>query len=423
MKIAIASASLAVIGAASVTAQYAPGLSPQQTAKPWSVSASLRGFYDDNYTTTPVSSESYGVEVSPSLSYNIALDTTYIGLGYQYRARYFEAPSRTDQSHIVNGKVSHAISERWKLDVENSFAVAQEPEIIEGAGAISTLRRIEGDNIRNRASASLSGQLTDVLDTRLSYQNLILDYELEDGDLVGSPAAPIPSSSLSSLLDRMENTVSLDILWKWQPQTAVVLGYQYRDVQYTSDGSIGAIALGGIAPASSRDNTGHYVYTGLDQNFSQTLKGQVRLGARFNEWDSTDTTSPYARANLNYNYSPGSVAQIGVVHDRNSTDVSLLSAGAPTLDQISTIIHGSVSHRITGKLTVSVIGQLQFSKFEGGAVDGLRDDVYVLGLNVNYEINKFIAAEAGYNYDELSSDLNNRGFDRNRVYIGLRASY
>ena len=51
MKKIIASVGLVAAGAASVQAQYAPGLTSQEMTKPWSLSASLRGFYDDNYLT------------------------------------------------------------------------------------------------------------------------------------------------------------------------------------------------------------------------------------------------------------------------------------------------------------------------------------------------------------------------------------
>jgi len=46
-----------------------------------------------------------------------------------------------------------------------------------------------------------------------------------------------------------------------------------------------------------------------------------------------------------------------------------------------------------------------------------------LGLNLEYRFNPHLSAEAGYNYDRLDSDLQTRGFDRNRVYIGVKASY
>ena len=65
MKKLIASAGLVALGTAGLHAAYAPGLTEQQTSKPWTVSASLRGFYDDNITTASISTnrqESFGFD-------------------------------------------------------------------------------------------------------------------------------------------------------------------------------------------------------------------------------------------------------------------------------------------------------------------------------------------------------------------------
>jgi len=52
------------------------------------------------------------------------------------------------------------------------------------------------------------------------------------------------------------------------------------------------------------------------------------------------------------------------------------------------------------------------------------------GVNMTYEINKFVALEGGYNFDRLDSELSsvhnsgwNRSYTRNRVYIGIRGTY
>src|SRR6266581_1799855 len=81
MKKIIASARLAALGAASVQAAYAPGLSPQEKSKAWTISGTLRGFYDDNPTLSigADKQESWGLEMSPSLAVNLALDQTLIG--------------------------------------------------------------------------------------------------------------------------------------------------------------------------------------------------------------------------------------------------------------------------------------------------------------------------------------------------------
>ena len=51
MKKFLTSAGFIALGVSGLQAAYAPDLTPMEASKPWSVSAALRGFYDDNYTT------------------------------------------------------------------------------------------------------------------------------------------------------------------------------------------------------------------------------------------------------------------------------------------------------------------------------------------------------------------------------------
>jgi long-subunit fatty acid transport protein len=51
------------------------------------------------------------------------------------------------------------------------------------------------------------------------------------------------------------------------------------------------------------------------------------------------------------------------------------------------------------------------------------DQLYVIGLNVEYQFNPHLSAMVGYNYDLLNSDVDFRDFDRNRVYLGVTARY
>jgi uncharacterized protein (PEP-CTERM system associated) len=109
---------------------------------------------------------------------------------------------------------------------------------------------------------------------------------------------------------------------------------------------------------------------------------------------------------------------VGARHSRIATDAS-------ALDQENTTAYGSFNYRVLPPLTASLIGQYQYNTFENGSLS-FRDkseNFWLLGLNLTYEINRFLAAEAGYNYDRLDSDLGFRSFTRNRVYVGLRASY
>ena len=132
-----------------------------------------------------------------------------------------------------------------------------------------------------------------------------------------------------------------------------------------------------------------------------------------------NAVNPYADASLTYIYMKNSSVQFGIRHARQQTD-------AFSMDSEATTLYASVSQEITAKLKASLLGQYQNSAFGNAFSATYQDqaeDYFSAGLNLEYAINQYLAAETGYNFDRLSSDLNTRSFTRNRIYIGLRASY
>lgn len=442
MKKLITSAGLVVLGAASLKAQQvyapAPGLTSTQLSKPWSVSAAIRGFYDDNYALTPSHGipnglggttkpqDSFGFEVSPSAGLNWAMEQTYIGVSYTYGLKYYEdrPEHKYDQTHQASVKLSHAFTDRYKLDISDSIVATKEPDLVAPSAAPNSIIRSREDVIRNYGSASLSAGLTDQLGLVLGYSNTYYDYSDEG------------AGSLSALLDRQEHLASLNFRWTLHPQTVLILGYQFGLVDYSGDEDTGIVNTefprhgSPDLKSDERNAYSHYVYLGVDHNFNSQLDASLRLGAQLTEYynlpgKDKDTISPYADGNITYKMTPDSWVQVGVRHARVATD------GA-ALDQENTTFYGSLNYRILPPLTASLLGQYQYNTFEEGeaAFAGsnitFKDKVenfWLVGINVAYEINKFLAAEIGYNYDHLDSDLDFRSFSRNRVYVGLRASY
>jgi hypothetical protein len=425
------SAGIVALAAASVQAQnLAPAAGSQEATKPWSISATLRGFYDDNYATAPESLErdSFGFEVSPSASLNLIRDQTALGLNYVYSMRWYEArdndglPS-ADHAHQFNAKLSHAFTPRFKLDLSDSLVFAQEPELVESTatGIPASFLRGDGDVWRNNAMGSLSAGITENITAVLGYANEYFDYD-EEG-----------LNSRSALLDRMEHRGTANLRFVVLPQTVAVAGYQYEVVDYRSKDPIGP--LPGLTYSAK-----HYIYGGVDQGITPTLNASLRAGAQYTKYDDLNVVrqlnpnvednswSPYVDANATWVYTPGSYAQLGVRHQLAQTDVGFIGT-TPNLDSESTSIYGSVSHRIHGGLIASVIASYQHSNYDQNQADEFSDDYFLAGINLTYEINKFLAVEAGYNFDYLDSELDDnaardfRSFKRNRVYVGVRGTY
>ena len=419
MKKIIASASLAALGVASVQAAYAPGLSPQEKSKAWTISGTLRGFYDDNPTASVKADkqESWGLELSPSLAVNIALDQTLIGFNYTYDMRYYEARRNNDadHSHHVSLKINHTITERYKVEVGDTLNYAQEAELQGIVSNPTGTLRTEQNYLHNVGHLAFTAELTPILGVVAEYQNDYWDYDQEG------------NGSLSALLDRVEHLGSISARWQAMPNTVGLLTYSYGVIDHNSDQSLRL--AGGSPLAETRDSHSHYVSVGAEQNFTSQLTGKARIGAQFTDYPNALPTqddrvvNPYADASASWTYNPGSYLQLGIRHQRNATDVGIGTAGAPVQDQESTGVYGVVNHRIGPNLTGSLLGQFQHSSFRGGGLDGKIDTLGLVGINFAYQVNEFITAEAGYNYDRLDSDLAGRSYTRNRVYFGLRASY
>ena len=57
----------------------------------------------------------------------------------------------TDQTHQLNAKLDHEFSERYKVQLNESFVISQEPQVIDPAVETTPLR-VPGNNIRNTGS-------------------------------------------------------------------------------------------------------------------------------------------------------------------------------------------------------------------------------------------------------------------------------
>ena len=432
---------------AAVRGQNVTGLTPQQASKWWTVSASLRGFYDDNYSFQPNGGNrkgSQGVEISPTLSMNLPLEQTLIRGDYTYRLNYFaDRPgSAIDQYHDFFARVNHKFTPVQTVNLEENFTFSNEPQIGGNNAAQATFRR-DSDWFRNRFGVAYNSRLSRRLGFEIGYDITSYDYKEDRGDKLVYPDLSLGAgsnvtltnrvNSLSALLDRVDHLIRIEPQYIFSETTFAFLGYQFGFSDYTSQDSISQIIPNPFfAPFSTnrfvtvpksgsiRDTVTHYGYVGLQHNFSRQLNGAMRVGVVYADHFNLNETSlsPYADLSVSYNYLPGSFAKFGLKHDRNATDIS----GAA--DQIATTTYLSVNHRITPRITASTLVTYQLSELSGGTLDGANFSYLTLSLSVDYKIMENLFANAAYQYDAVSGDSNvYQDATRNRVWVGARIAY
>lgn len=460
MKKFIVTTGLVAISAAGLqSAAGASALSP----KAWTISATLRGFYDDNYASIGTGSRgSVGAELSPTISFNMPLAQTDLGMRYTYGLYYYQdrqdiGLNAFDQSHQFELWVNHKFNTRWSLTARDSFAIGQEPELLNTSS--STPFRITGDNMANHANFSLETQWSHKFSTTVHYANAWVDYQNSGG--VTTPVPPVPgavqavgypintpglddgsfnsvAASLAGKLNRVEQSVGIDFSWLLGVRSSVFVGYNFGLVNYTGNEDIAAFnyldttgaARSLIYRSDSRDSMSHYGYVGFSHEFTPNIAGTLRAGVNWTDSFNNPLTddpslSPYLDMNVSYTFVPGSYIQLGATHDINSTDVTDPSAsnGKITSYQQSTVVFLDVNHKFNSKLSATAIGRFQDAQYQGGAHNNQHDQTYGVSVNIHYQINRHLSTEVGWNYDDIISGLAARGYARNRYYLGLTALY
>ena len=429
MKKLFVSVGLIAAGTASLQAAYAPNWN-STSASMWSVSATLRGFYDDNYTTASSGAKvgSFGMELTPQISLNVPLQQTELGVRYIYGLYYYQERQNRgqnpfDQTQQFDLWVDHAFTERWQVRVQDTFAMGQEPELIDPNTSVTT--RTDGNNFSNTGTIDLHTDWTRLFSTELGYQNSLFDYENNGGNFL--------DPSLAGLLNRIEQSAWLDLQWMVRPETMLLVGGRFALVNYTGDEQIafspplGIITGNPFYYSQNRDSRSYIGYLGFQHaflpNLSVNAQGGIEYTESYNDPLSSPTLSPYAVLSAVYTYAPGSYAQIGFTEYQSATDVIRPDAqGRITQNQQSSTVYASINQKLTPKLLGTVIGRWQHSIFNGGFYNNQTSDYYNFGVNLSYSFTPHFSGEAGYNFDDVQSQAEGN-YTRNRVYLGVSASY
>jgi hypothetical protein len=374
--------------------------------KPWTASASLRGFYDDNIFTANSKAlggaakiDSFGFDISPSVTYGRTMDTTSFDLGYTYLARWFEnrPGSSWDQNHNASVELNHTFSTRAKVNVSDVFVSAQDPAQSADSGLVL---RAEGDNISNAASVSFELAATDQIIANASYRNNLFDYD---------------RAVFANSLNRVEHLPALDLSYLFSEATSAALGYQFGIYDFDAD----------------RDFNSHIIYAGIRHTFTQSFYGSLNAGVQVTDFDDAGvetSTTPYLDGKLVYQYSPGSDITFNVRHSVNATDVYLEPTGKRLVaaNQQTTLFRLAWAHAFTARVKGTLIGQFQNATFNGGTAGGATETYLTLGTALGYAVSPNVTVDVSYFHDTLNSSPllgYDRGYGRNRLLLGVTARF
>jgi hypothetical protein len=383
-------------------AQYeaSPGT---RTGKPFTVSADLREQYDTNIFTSSTDPQySWETIMSPRVVFDYPMDETLFQASYEFDATYYanRPGDKWDFAHDALLRVAHSFSPRFDIDVRDNFTYGQESSITSG----SVTQRYQGNFFENLGSIAGTYKWTDRFSTVTTYQNTLLQYQ---------------DATVADTNNYMQNGISQDFKLTITPETTGVLNFTWTNTAYDT---------------IPRSNNDYIISAGADHYFTPELLFSGRAGVEVTDfWNPaiSDQLGPYANLQFIWNYAQKSNVSIGYTHREALTDFS--AYGTQRTNQFN----GGVTHYITPKLSAGLNFVYILGMYEGDTAFGpsaaalggsnYDENTWQVNLNLGYEINTWLSAQAGYIHSEIDSDIPTsvaqRSYDREQYYIGLRGTY
>ena len=360
-------------------------------AAPVTYSAGLGVGYDHlNYKASDVGDiSSPFMQGSLGATFNGIDEQTPWTLGLDFGSIYYfddtSRDSNTDYSGRISFNISHAVSQRLKLT--DSFYATYEVEPNFGVGA-STARR-NGQYLYGYNNFAVTYAWSERFSSTTSYTVDTIRYD---------------DSAIGKFEDRISHLVAQQFSWAHSKTTSWVGEYRFRTTIYDQ--------------ASTSDYISHYVLAGIDQAWSERTTGSVRAGAEFYSSDRSDETAPYGELSISHRASEKTSVQL---FSSVGFDGSELGAFGSRRSYRTGI---NANHKVSDRLTLNGGVNYVYSQFNGsGSAPDISEHELSATAGIGYRIWDNVSLDATYSHSLINSDDSLRDYDRDRVSLGVQASF
>jgi len=227
---------------------------------------------------------------------------------------------------------------------------------------------------------------------RADYSNFLVNYE----------------ASRNDFRDRLDNSLSGYVFYKFRPKTAAFLQYRFIDVDYDN-------------PVLSNSKE-HHVFGGLQWDITPKTWGGFRGGYGIKDTaDHEKEKDLILEALINHNFTPKTSINLTASRRTNETNI-------PTTDFIfSNSIGVEYRQRFTSRfnatMNFSYINDSYRDKLTFGGVTKKReDDYYGAGIALQYALGDLLKLDTGYQYNRRESSFSEFDYINNTVFFRVTGS-
>jgi hypothetical protein len=226
-------------------------------------------------------------------------------------------------------------------------------------------------------------------------------------------------NSAGMLQDRVENTFGNEFRFLLTPVTGLVGEYRLQLISYTQ-------------AQNPLDSTTHFVLGGFDHTFNPRLNVAVRAGAQFRTYsDGGSRNSPYVEGNLNY--AVGRRTTVSWTNHYGLEEPDVVNSQNPTVFRTGLEGKFNLTPRISTTLGLYYVHsdypESSMPLSFGGIIIGetitpaFTQDEFDGSIELRFAITPHIAAQLGYHYTDVTSDMGGQDYHRNRVFGGFNVTY
>lgn len=370
--------------------------------KPYQLINRLRLEYDDNiYQEETDTDDSVKIIEEIEILLNYRLEQTFLSLRYRPSFVWWSdrEPDDTDLNHEFDLVLNHVFTPRLALSVIDTLRRGEQPELRDEDVVV----REDDDFIYNTANGTLSYMFRPQTRLDVAGRYILMRYD---------------DSAVSDTDDFDLLVGGLTLRHQLVPETALLGEVRVEDVDYEGPDR-GAQTISGGA--------------GVEHTFSPNLIAMLHGGFQeksFNDDDLGNDSSPYADVALTFVPSPATRLSLGGGYSLFETDVF------PFANQTRARVYASLAHDFTAKISFYLSGSYSDGEYdaddsiEPGAVTDGNEQTLLVSARATYQLNRSNWLEAGWQYQDFESDLENsagdtlrESYDRNRLSLGWKIQF
>jgi hypothetical protein len=298
-----------------------------------------------------------------------------------------DAPRNDDTFYSARAafNISHEISQRLKIS--NNLYGTYEVEPNTAMGASTTLWN--GQYFYGYENFNLSYAWSRRVTSTTSYTFDTIQYQ---------------DDFVSASEDRLSHLIAQQLSYSLTPRTQLVGEYRYRMVNYQNRSDV--------------DYRSHYILAGVDYAWSQRTSTSLRAGVEMFSSDRSDKTAPYGEFALDYSLDRKTTVRWFSALGFDGTELQSYDSRYSLRTGIN------ANHQLDRRLSLNGGLSYVYSEFDGGEISpSVTENSILVSAGLSYLIWSNISLNANYSYTLLESDDITREFDRNRVSLGMSATF